>query len=201
MISTILKGNLFYYGGNYTFASQTVEIMKFVIESGTTADIDELEKLYDDLNDYLSATTNYPGWIKGIYPIREDAVAGIENNTLFVVRHDGKIAGSIILDHHPDEAYNNVKWKIEADYSRIFVIRTFVVHPSFLKMGIGRALMNYSFELAQQSGIKSIRLDVYENNLPAISLYEKCGFEYIDTVDLGFSNYGLDWFKLYEKLV
>lgn len=197
MISAILKGNLFYYGGNYTFANETVEIMKFVIESGTTADIDELEKLYDDLNDYLSATTNYPGWIKGIYPIREDAVAGIENNTLFVVRHDGKIAGSIILDHHPDEAYNNVKWKIEADYSRIFVIRTFVVHPSFLKMGIGRALMNYSFELAQQSGIKSIRLDVYENNLPAISLYEKCSFEYIDTVDLGFGNYGLDWFKLF----
>ena len=175
--------------------------MKFVIESGTTADIDELEKLYDDLNDYLSATTNYPGWIKGIYPIREDAVAGIENNTLFVVRHNGKIAGSIILDHHPDEAYNNVRWKIEDDYSRIFVIRTFVVHPSFLKMGIGRALMDHSFELAQQSGIKSIRLDVYENNLPAISLYEKCGFEYIDTVDLGFGNYGLDWFKLYEKLI
>lgn len=201
MISTILKGSLFYSGGNYTFASQTIEVMKFVIESGTTADIDELEKLYDDLNDYLSATTNYPGWIKGIYPIREDAVAGIENNTLFVVRHDGKIAGSIILDHHPDEAYNNVKWKIEADYSRIFVIRTFVVHPSFLKMGIGRALMDYSSELAQQSGIKSIRLDVYENNLPAISLYEKCDFEYIDTVDLGFGSYGLDWFKLYEKLV
>ena len=201
MISTILKGNLFYYCGNYTFASQTVEIMKFVIESGTPADIDELEKLYDGLNDYLSATTNYPGWIKGIYPIRENAVTGIENNTLFVVRHDGKITGSIILDHHPDEAHNNVRWKIEADYSHIFVIRTFVVHPSFLKMGIGRALMDYSFELAQQSGIKSIRLDVYENNLPAISLYEKCGFEYIDTVDLGFGNYGLNWFKLYEKLV
>ena len=201
MISTILKGNLFYWGGNYTFAFQIVVIMKFIIESGTPADIDELEKLYDDLNDYLSATINYPGWIKGIYPVRENAVAGIENNTLFVVRHNGKIAGSIILDHHPDEAYNNVKWEIEADYSRIFVIRTFVVHPSFLKMGIGRALMNYSFELAQQSGIKSIRLDVYENNLPAISLYEKCGFEYIDTVDLGFGNYGLDWFKLYEKLV
>ena len=175
--------------------------MKFVIESGTTADIDELEKLYDDLNDHLSTTTNYPRWIKGIYPIREDAVAGIEDNTLFVVRYDGKIAGSIILDHHPDEAYNRVRWKIKADYSHIFVIRTFVVHPSFLKMGIGRALMDYSFKLAQQSGIKSIRLDVYENNLPAISLYEKCGFEYIDTVDLGFGNYGLDWFKLYEKLV
>ena len=49
--------------------------MKFVIESGTPADIDELEELYDNLNDYLSATTNYPGWIKGIYPVRENAVA------------------------------------------------------------------------------------------------------------------------------
>ena len=57
---------------------------------------------------------------------------------------------------------------------------------------IGRALMDYLIELARQSGIKSIRLDVYENNLPAISLYENCGFEHIDTVDLGFSNYGLN---------
>jgi len=186
---------------NNIFASQTVVIMKFVIESGTPADIDELEMLYDDLNDYLSATTNYPGWIKGIYPIRENAVIGIQDNNLFVVRHEGKIAGSIILDHYPDEAYNGVKWKVDADYSCIFVIRTFVVHPSFLKMGIGRALMDYSFELARQTGMKSIRLDVYEKNLPAISLYEKCGFEYIDTVDLGYGNYGLDWFKLYEKIV
>ncbi|GGK01909.1 GNAT family N-acetyltransferase [Parabacteroides faecis] len=175
--------------------------MKFVIESGTPADIDELEKLYDDLNDYLAATTNYPGWIKGIYPVRECAVDGIQNNTLYVVRYDEKIVGSIILDHQPEEAYNNARWKVNTDYSHIFVIRTFVVHPSFLKMGIGRALMDYSFELAQQSGVKSIRLDVYEKNLPAISLYEKCGFEYIDTVGLGLGNYGLDWFKLYEKVI
>ena len=175
--------------------------MKFVIESGTPADIDELEELYDNLNDYLSATTNYPGWIKGIYPVRENAVAGIEDNTPFVLRCNGKIAGSIILDHHPDEAYNSVSWKVDVDYSSIFVIRTFVVHPSFLKMGVGRALMDYSFEQAQQSGIKSIRLDVYENNLPAISLYEICSLENIDTVDLGLGNYGLDWFKLYEKVV
>ena len=74
--------------------------MKFVVESGTFADIDELERLYDDLNDYLSATTNYPGWIKGIYPVRENAVAGIENNTLFVVRHNSyTVAGKARLTY------------------------------------------------------------------------------------------------------
>lgn len=175
--------------------------MNLVIESGISADIDELERLYDDLNDYLSATTNYPGWIKGVYPIRENAVTGIQNSNLFVARYNGKIVGSVILDHQPEEAYHGVKWKLNTDYSSVFVIRTFVVHPSFLKNGVGCSLMDFSFELAQKSDIKSIRLDVYEKNIPAILLYEKCGFEYIDTVDLGLGNYGLDWFKLYEKVI
>ena len=175
--------------------------MKFVIEPGTSSDINELENLYDELNDYLAATTNYPGWIKGIYPIREDAVAGVNENSLFVARRDGRIAGSVILNHQPEEAYANIKWKIDIDYSHILVVRTFVVHPSFLQMGVGRALMDYSLELAQRLGMSSVRLDVYEKNLPAISLYEKCGFEFIDTVDLGLGKYGLDWFKLYEKII
>ena len=41
------------------------------------------------------------------------------------------------------------------------MIRTFVVHPSFLKMGIGRALMDYSFELAQQLSLIHISNDSF----------------------------------------
>ena len=106
--------------------------MKFIIEPGTSADINELEKLYNELNDYLAATINYPGWIKGIYPIREDAVAGVNDNMLYVARTDGRIAGSVILNHQPEKAYENVRWKMELDYSCIFVIHTFFVNASFL---------------------------------------------------------------------
>ena len=59
--------------------------MNYIIEPGSLNDVDELEQLYDELNDYLSATVNYPGWIKGIYPIRENALNGVKNNTLFVL--------------------------------------------------------------------------------------------------------------------
>ena len=61
--------------------------------------------------------------------------------------------------------------------------------------------MDFSVENSIKSHVKSIRLDVYERNIPAIRLYEKCGFKYIDTVDLGLRDYGLNWFKLYEKLI
>lgn len=175
--------------------------MQLKIEPGTPADIDELERLYDELNDHLASNGNFPGWIKGIYPCRDNAQAGVQDRTLFVARCGGKIAGSFILDHCPEEAYHSVKWKIEADYRYILVVHTLVVHPAFLRMGVGCALMNHALQLARETGMKAIRLDVYVKNFPAIAMYERCGFAYIDTADLGYGQYGLDWFELYEKAV
>jgi Acetyltransferases len=175
--------------------------MKLIIELGTSNDIDELEQLYNDLNDHLANGTNYPGWIKGIYPIRQNAVDGISKSNLYVARMNGQIVGSIILNHEPEPTYDKVKWTLDYDYSEIFVIHTFAIHPDFLKCGVGKALMDFSIEQSIKSNIKSIRLDVYEKNIPAIKLYKKCGFNYVDTVDLGLGFRGLDWFKLYEKLL
>lgn len=175
--------------------------MNIVFSLGKTNDIDELEKLYDDLNDHLAEGVNYPGWRKGIYPVRQDAIKGVNNNNLYVARHDGKIVGSIILSHEPETAYHKAKWQIESDYSDVFVIYTFAVHPQYLKCGVGKALLDFAAEHSINAQAKSIRLDVYEGNKPAIQLYEKCGFKYIDTVDLGLGKYGLDWFKLYEKVL
>lgn len=174
--------------------------MNINIEIGEESNIDELEKLYDDLNDYLANGINYPGWRKGVYPIRENAVIGIKNKNLYVAKHNGTIAGAIILNHEPEKAYHTAKWKMDCDYSEVFVIHTFAVHPKFMKAGVGKALMNFAEELSGRLKIKAIRLDVYEGNTPAITLYEKCGFTYIATVDLGLGEYGLQWFKLYEKV-
>lgn len=175
--------------------------MDIIFELGKANDIDELEQLYNDLNDYLAKGVNYPGWIKGIYPVRQNAIDGVKNNNLYVAKNNGKIIGSIILSNEPEPEYYNAKWGFESDYSDVFVIHTFVVHPKFMKCGVGKALMEFADEYSIKSQVKSIRLDVYEGNIPAIKLYEKCSFKYIDTVDLGLANYGLNWFRLYEKLL
>lgn len=175
--------------------------MDIIIQKGTESDIDQLAQLYDDLNDFLASSINYPGWIKGVYPIREDAVNGVANGTLYVAKITGKIVGSIILNHEPEQAYSKAKWGIDADYSRVFVIHTFAVHPAYLKNGIGIGLMNFAIHRCMKEHANFIRLDVYEKNMPAIKLYEKCGFKYVDTVDLGLGEYGLDQFMLFEKLL
>ena len=140
------------------------------IRKGTEKDVKEIALLYDSLNDYLERHVNYPGWKKGVYPIREDA-------------------------------YYLVDWNNNFDYDDVWVIYTFAIHPDYLQRGIGRKLLEFVCHHALETGMKALRLDVYEKNTPAIKLYESMGFQYIGTIDLGYSNYRLDSFKLYQKIV
>ena len=43
--------------------------------------------------------------------------------------------------------------------------------------GVGKALMSAALNKAREKGLTRIELTVRENNLPAIALYEKMGFE------------------------
>lgn len=171
------------------------------IRKGTPEDIDEVAELYDAETDYLEKHVNYPGWRKGIYPAREDAVLGIDKDNLFVAVEKGRIAGTVILSHEPEKAYALADWHNQLEYKDIIVIHTLAVHPEFLHQGLGREIMKFIIDYGTKLNMKALRLDVYETNTPAIQLYETFGFEYIDTVDLGYSAYGLNWFKLYQRLL
>lgn len=132
------------------------------IRKGTMKDIEELSALYDELNDYLETHVNYPGWRKDIYPIRDDAEQGIQENSLFVAIVNDRIIGTVILKHQPESGYELVDWHNSFDYKDIFVIYTFAVHPSFLRHGIGKKMIKFVLDYAAKMGIKAVRLDVYE---------------------------------------
>ena len=177
------------------------EAEEYIIEKGTPDNYNELEVLYDSLNDYLSETVNYPGWIKGIYPVRETAEVGIKEGALFVLKIKGVIAGSIILNHTPEEAYKGVRWNIEVDDREVLVVRTLVTHPQFMHKGVALHLMEFAKKHAESLAVKAIRLDVSINNTPAIKLYERSGYKYIETVDLRLPYEHLKWFRLYELVL
>ncbi len=173
----------------------------YVVERGTTNDVDELEILYDELNDHLSRTVNYPGWIKGIYPIRETAEKVIAEGSLFVLKIDGLIAGSIVLGHTPEAAYEGADWSVRASGREVVVVRTLVTHPRSMRQGVAGRLMAFAKEYAVSLSAKTIRLDVSVDNLPAIELYERSGYKYVGTVDLGLPYKHLKWFRLYEMIL
>ena len=174
---------------------------EFVVTKGVYEDIEELTALYDDLNDTMQKGINYPGWIKHVYPVRETAAEGIEAKTLYVLRDGSRIAGTIILNNMQPEPYKKLKWNIIAKDDEILVVHTLAVHAEYLGRGIGRRLLEFTDHFAAGNNIKAIRLDTFKNNLPAIKLYEKCGYGLVGEVDLELNVPGLDMFKCYEKAV
>lgn len=171
------------------------------IRRAVEADLDGVGKLYEDVCDYLDAHGNYPGWKKGIYPVRRDAERGMMANALYVARIGERTVGTVILTHEPEDGYGNGKWLTEDDYRRIYVVHTLAVHPDFLKCGIGTELLVFAERVAREEQCVSIRLDVVKDNIPAERLYQKCGYQWAGTVSLGYEAYGLPWYQLYEKLL
>ncbi|MDF2942879.1 MAG: acetyltransferase [Herbinix sp.] len=173
----------------------------YQIVQATEEKLDEMEGLYNALHDHLQANINYPGWIKGVYPTRETAANGIKYNTLFVLKINNEIAGSIILNHRLETAYTQATWGIETDYDNIIVIHSLAVHPKYTKRGVGKLLMDFAKAYSLEQKMITIRLDVSIHNTPAIKLYEQCGYQFVGTVDLGLNIPNLVWFHLYEIIL
>lgn len=171
------------------------------IQKGSPGDIPGLVTLYDEINDALEAGVNYPGWEKGVYPTRQDAVSGIAEESLFVIKEGARIIASVILNHHQEEIYASVRWRRVCADDRVLVIHILAVHPEYQSQGLAKRLLAFALRYAADHGMESIRLDVYEKNTPAIRLYEACGFAYIATVDLRLSEYRQERFRLYEMLL
>ena len=66
--------------------------MNLKMRLGEEKDVEALARLYDDINDYFATTYNYPGWKKGVYPTRQDAVDGINEKCLFVATENGPMS-------------------------------------------------------------------------------------------------------------
>lgn len=171
------------------------------IRKATESDLDCIENLYENICGYLETHKNYPGWKKDIYPTRCDAEKGFQADGLYIARIDSKTAGAMILKHEPEEGYKNGNWLTEDDYQHIYVVYTLAVHPDFLKCGVGTELLMFAERVARTEQCISIRLDVVKDNFPAEQLYQKCGYQFIGTVSLGYEAYGLPWYNLYEKIL
>ena len=149
-----------------------------VIKLATSDDIDGVVKLYDEVNDYLSYTVNYnaPTWVKGKYPSRETADIGVAEKSLYIVHDHRDIIGSVILNQHQYDGYEDALWQVNARPEDILVINTLVTSPRNRGQGIGESLVIFAIDYGKRSGMKAIRLSTYRHNTPAKALYKKCGF-------------------------
>ena len=85
----------------------------------------------------------------------------MDNTRYFVATVGSEVLGYIGMEVPADEGY-------------IFNVAVF---PQYRKNGIGKALIDYLADFGVQNNLYMLTLEVRESNIPAINLYQKCGFE------------------------
>ena len=83
-----------------------------------------------------------------------------DTNRIITAKVDGVVAGYITYSVIIDEVQ----------------IANVAVHPDFRRKGIAEKLLRFLIDVAKESNMFVITLEVRNSNIPAIKLYEKCDF-------------------------
>ncbi len=108
------------------------------------------------------------------YPDNFRLMQEIEKESLYLMINKGVPVGTITFDENQDDVFNHVDWK--NNEGKFIVIHRIAVFPTWQKKGVGRKLIEFVEQYAQENNYKSVRLDISSSNQKLIELYEKIGF-------------------------
>ena len=131
-----------------------------MFRNATMADLDQVAAIYDRIHTEEEAGRSTVGWIRGVYPTRQTALASIQAGDLFVAEEDGRVI-----------AYAGAWLIFEEGH-----ITNIAVDEPYRGRGVGtevtRALMQY----AANMGVQYLTLEVRRSNLVAQKMYQSLGF-------------------------
>lgn len=159
----------------------------------------KIRSLYWNLIDQEKDDLSFPRWKKGIHPSDEMIQDSIDKGDLYVLVDGDEIAACVIANAEKVDGYSDAPWQIDSD--EVSVLHVLAVHPDHRGKGLARRLVENVIEQERKVGKKALRLDVIENNTTAEKLYQKLGFQYIQTKTLYYDVVGEMTFKLYELVL
>lgn len=145
-----------------------------IIRKAKKSDIDEIIRIADQLRKTeapLDKTRNMKddSYLSDIYKKRELKYISSRKKIFLVAVLDGKIVGYVngyIVEN--SEIYY---------YEPIAYLDCLCVDKTVRNQGIGKCLIDEFTSVVKSKGAKYIKLNAFENNIPAVTLYKKLGYE------------------------
>jgi GNAT superfamily N-acetyltransferase len=147
-----------------------------VVRIATPEDIPQIERL----DSFSTSPTRY------IHRAMEKYFGPIDPSTheqivIFLAEVADDVAAKAELMLPPREATETQEYMQEATrrtVANVGYVKRVVVHPDYRKLGLAHTLMQHIITFARTERIlEAIDLHVWEENVPAIHLYESLGFE------------------------
>ena len=129
-----------------------------------------------------------------VYPTREEFLADIEAQSLWVGLEGSQIAVIYALNKWQDPEYFKAAWTYRGE--AICVLHRLCVNPKFQRQGVAKNALAHIEDELKKSGVKSIRLDAFSQNPYALRLYQKAGY-----AQRGEADWRMGRFLLMEKVL
>ncbi len=132
------------------------------IVSATPADVGEVAPLFDAYRQFYQRPPDLEAARRFLF-----ARLSKGESVLFLARQDGRLVGFVQL--YP--VFSSVA------LARQWILNDLYVVPDARKLGVGRALVERSRELAEATRANCLTLETAADNLPAQRLYENLGWK------------------------
>ena len=143
----------------------------------------------------------YGRWIYGLHPTEEMIEDYVRQGMMYRLEEGQETVALVAVTPFQTEDYHDIPWQVELRDDEVAVVHLLAVNPFFQKQGYAKKVMTEVIEHARKEGLKAVRLDALECNVPAHRLYESLGFKKQDTRRWYASNTGWIDFYLFEYLV
>ena len=130
--------------------------------SATPADVGEVAPLFDAYRQFYQRPPDLEAARRFLF-----ARLSKGESVLFLARQDGRLVGFVQL--YP--VFSSVA------LARQWILNDLYVLPDARKLGVGRALVERSRELAEATRANCLTLETAADNLPAQRLYESLGWK------------------------
>ena len=141
------------------------------------------------------------GWVRGVYPTENTAMAALDRDDLFVMTENGRVVGAAIINQAQCEGYETGAWQDPASDDEVMVLHTLVISPHAARRGFGRAFVAYYEDYARKAGCRYLRMDTNEKNSRARAMYKQLGYREIGVIPTVFNGIeGVSLVLLEKKL-
>lgn len=127
------------------------------------------------------------------YPSGDIFKKDINEHNLFILLHDNKLLGAVVINAIFPPEYKSITWCTSPN---TYTFHRMMVDPEFQGQGIATAIFQFIEKRGKNMGLKSLRVDTNVRNKTMRSLFEKFNYTFAGIVH--FRNKTSD-FLCYEK--
>lgn len=146
------------------------------IRPATAHDLARIEEIYNAIHTAEEAGKVSIGWVRGVYPTRATAQAGLDAGDLFVLADGGTVYAAGRINREQVPVYAEMPWAHDVPPEQVLVLHTLVVDPAVAGHGCGTQFVRFYEQRARALGCPELRIDTNAKNANARRLYAYLGY-------------------------